>query len=154
MKNTILKSLPLILLTIFISGCDNKPKTTSLEVKKVHFDRDMCDRCKMVISEKNHVAQVINPNDGKAYKFDDIGCAILWFKENNITWKKDAKIWIADIKSANYLDAKTSHYDTMNITPMAYGFGAHEKKENIKTDNNNEIIDFEEMSKRVLKKGI
>ncbi len=39
----------------------------------------------------------------------------------------------------------------MNVTPMAYGFGAHEKKEDIQVGL--EIIDFKELSKRALKIG-
>ena len=39
----------------------------------------------------------------------------------------------------------------MNLTPMAYGFGAHEKKEEIQEGL--EIIDFNEVEKRVLEMG-
>ena len=139
--------IPLVILVLLVA-CEKKVST---ELSDVHWDRDMCDRCKMVVSEKNHAAQVINPENGKVYKFDDIGCAILWFKEENISWKDKAKIWITDVKTSKWIDARTSFYDTLNITPMAYGFGAHEKKESIKAGL--EIIDFNEMSKRVLEIG-
>ena len=36
----------------------------------------------------------------------------------------------------------------MNVTPMAYGFGAHEQKEDIQAGL--EIINYEEMKKRIL----
>ena len=139
--------IPLVIMTLFLA-CEKKIST---EIQNVHWDRDMCDRCKMVVSEKNHAVQVINPKTGRSYKFDDIGCVILWFKEDSIQWKNDAKIWIADIKTSKWIDARTAYYDTMNITPMAYGFGAHEKKESIQEGL--EIIDFNEMSKRVLEIG-
>lgn len=140
-----------ILIQIIVFGftaCEKKPVT---DVHEVHWDRDMCSRCKMVISDRNQTAQVINPKTGRVHYFDDIGCTILWFKDENITWKDEAVIWINDIKTAKWIDARTAHYDTMNITPMAYGFGAHEKKEAIKLGL--EIIDFNEMSKRVLQRG-
>ena len=119
---------------------------------KVHWDRDMCARCKMVISERNHAAQVLNEQTGKTYMFDDIGCVVLWFKEENIAWKDSAKIWITDVKTGKWINAKLAFYDTVHQTPMAYGFSANEKKESI-THKESEIIDFQEMSKRVLARG-
>ena len=111
----------------------------------------MCSRCAMVISDRNHAVQVINPEDGKVYVFDDIGCTILWFKEQDIKWEEKAIIWITDIKSSKWIDAKKALFDTMNITPMAYGFGAHENKEEVQAGL--EIIDFNEVKKRVLEIG-
>ena len=131
-----------------LSACQKK---ISHEYQEMHWDRDMCDRCKMVISERNHAAQVVNPNNGRVYKFDDIGCVILWFKEENIQWKDNAKIWITDMDNSKWIDARMAFYDTLNMTPMAYGFGAHERKESIKAGL--EVIDFTEMSKRVLEIG-
>ena len=148
MRRRFLRLLAFLPLVPFFIGCE---KEISHEHKEVHWDRDMCDRCKMVISEKNHAAQVINEKTGRAYKFDDIGCVILWFKEEGIEWKDNAKIWITDVKTSKWINARTAYYDTMNITPMAYGFGAHETKDSI--EKGLEIIDFEEMSKRVLKIG-
>jgi len=148
MKQIILKSFIFIFLALFFNACEKKD---SNDPAKVHWDRDMCDRCKMVISEKQHAVQIKNQKTGEIYKFDDIGCVSLWFKEENISWQDNATIWVADIKTSKWLDAKTAFYTTNNITPMGYGFGAHEKKEDIKT--NEEIIDFEEMSKRTLKIG-
>ncbi len=144
----VLKFSSLLLFVLLFSACEKKDPNAP---DKVHWDRDMCDRCRMVISEKNHAAQAINPHTGHVHKFDDIGCVPLWFKEENIEWKDQAKIWIADIKTSKWLNARTANYDTMNVTPMAYGFGAHEKKESIQPGL--EIIDFEELSKRVLKVG-
>ena len=137
----------LALMPIF-SACEKK---ISDGPEKMHWDRDMCARCKMVISERNHAAQVTNPKTGENYKFDDIGCVILWFKEENIQWKDSAKIWITDVKTSKWIDARTAYYDTMNITPMSYGFGGHEKKESIQKGF--EIVDFNEMSKRILEGG-
>ncbi|MBY0541274.1 MAG: hypothetical protein K2P52_07680, partial [Campylobacterales bacterium] len=71
---------------------------------------------------------------GRVYR-----CAILWFKDHNIDWQDKAIIWI---------NAKTAFYDTMNVTPMAYGFGAHELKEDIQAGL--EIINYEEIKKRIL----
>ncbi|MFT7823518.1 MAG: hypothetical protein ABXS92_02030 [Sulfurimonas sp.] len=143
MKLAKLFILSLVMIAGF-SGCEKKDPTA---LHEVHWDRDMCVRCKMVVSERHHAVQVINVENGRSYMFDDIGCTILWFHEEKIEWAPKAKIWITDVDTGKWIDARTAFYDTMNITPMAYGFAAHESKESIKEGE--EVVDFEEMSKRI-----
>ncbi len=123
-----MKKFSLLLLTaIFInfSGCGKKDNTG---LAKMHWDRDMCERCKMAISERKFAVQVINPKTHKSYKFDDIGCAVLWFKEEKTPWKNQAKIWITDAKTGQWIDAKKAIYTDDSITPMAFGFAAYTQK--------------------------
>ena len=140
----------LLFFSLFIilnfNGCEKKKIST--ELHEVHWDRDMCERCKMVTSDRHHAVQVINPQNGKSYMFDDIGCALLWFDDEKITWKDQAKIWITDVDSKKWIDARTAYYDAGNITPMAYGFAAHARKEDIK--NGKEIITYGELFKKIL----
>jgi len=131
-----------------MSGCEERSTT---DVAKVHWDRDMCARCVMVVSDRKNTTQVREPKTGKKYMFDDIGCTILWFQDQNITWKDQAVIWITDVNTGEWIDARKAFYDTENVTPMAYGFSAHKTKESIKKGQ--EIIDFEELSRRVIKIG-
>ncbi|OHE06743.1 MAG: hypothetical protein A2329_07865 [Sulfurimonas sp. RIFOXYB2_FULL_37_5] len=105
----------------------------------------------MVLSERKFSAQAINPQTSRKYLFDDIGCAILWFKEDKISWENEAILWVNDAQSGEWLDAKTAFYDTENITPMAYGFGAHKSAQSIKAGL--EVIGFEEVKRRVIKIG-
>jgi len=147
MFKIMLKSIFIFLLVLVSSGCNEE---TTKTVHEIHWDRDMCDRCKMVISERKHGVQVINKNNNKVYKFDDIGCAISWFKEEKIDWKNDARIWITDVDTGKWIDARLAFYDTMTRSPMSYDFAAHETKEAIRPEL--EIINFAEMSKRVLKR--
>lgn len=141
-------SFLLFLLGLFFAGCDSKP---NFEPKKVHWDRDMCERCKMVLSDRKHSAQVVNAQTGRKYTFDDIGCVILWFKEDKITWNDQAIIWVNDAQSGEWINAKEAFYNSENITPMAYGFGAYKSREQIKEGA--EVIDFAEVSRRVIKIG-
>ncbi|ADN10019.1 hypothetical protein [Sulfurimonas autotrophica] len=131
------------------TGCDKKGVNT--QPAEVHWDRDMCTRCAMVVSDRDNTTQVINPANGKVYMFDDIGCAILWFHDEEIPWKDKAVIWITDAKTGKWIDARKAYYDTENITPMAYGFSAHKLKEDI--TKGQEIIDFNEVVKRVKEIG-
>ncbi len=135
-----------LLIAFSQTGCKEHSKT---DVAKVHWDRDMCARCVMVVSDRKNTAQVRDPKTGKKYMFDDIGCTILWFKEENIEWKDQAIIWITDFSTGEWIDARTAFYDTENITPMAYGFSAHKTKATIKEGQ--EIVDFTEVTRRVIK---
>ncbi|HHO65927.1 MAG TPA: hypothetical protein ENJ71_05360 [Epsilonproteobacteria bacterium] len=134
-----------LLLVVGFGGCEKKQIST--ELQEVHWDRDMCERCKMVTSDRHHTVQVINPKTGKAHMFDDIGCALLWFKEENIAWEDQAKVWITDNETGKWIDARTAYYDAGNVTPMAYGFAAHEHKKSIQEGK--EVISYDDLTKRV-----
>jgi len=137
----------LILFGILFGGCEKKsPK----EVIKIHWDRDMCSRCVMVVSDRHNTVQIKNIDTNKTYIFDDIGCAILWFEDAKIEWKERAQIWITDVDSAKWIDARTAFYDTQNITPMAYGFSAHKTKDII--PKTHEVISYSEVVRRVTKR--
>ena len=110
----IFNSLYFIILISLLSGCEN---TITTDPREIHWDRDMCERCKMVMSDRRFAAQVINPQNGRVYKFDDIGCVPLWFKEDKIAWKDDAVIWVIDVDTNKWINAKTAFYDAMSITP-------------------------------------
>lgn len=138
-------TLAIIVLLSTFTACEKKDPNG---MKKINWDRDTCERCVMVLSYRNHTVQISDPNTGKAYNFDDIGCALTWFEEENITWKNEAKIWIADIKTGDWLDARTAYYNTGNLTPMGYGFGAHALVASI--EKGEESINFKEVEKRVL----
>ena len=114
------------LLLIGFNGCEKKQITT--ELQEVHWDRDMCERCKMVTSDRHHAVQVINPKTGKAYMFDDIGCAVLWFDEEKIAWKDQAKVWMTDVDTGTWIDARDAFYDADNVTPMAMVMQHMQKK--------------------------
>ena len=129
---------------ISFSGCSKKDYTK--EPAKMHWDRDMCERCKMAISERKFAVEGIDEK-GRVYKFDDIGCLILWNKLEHpeVRFKK---IWITDAKSGEWIDAKKAFYTTDSITPMGYGFAAHKNR-----PKSGEIIDFNEVKRRVEKIG-
>ncbi len=147
MYKKIIKAGLILSTALIFTACEKKVTT---EVHEVHWDRDMCARCVMVVSDRNQTVQMINPTTGKTHIFDDLGCAIEWTKEQEVQWKDEAVIWINDISNAKWINARTAFYDTENITPMSYGYGAHESKDSIKEGS--EIISFEEVKKRILTK--
>jgi len=139
-------SFYLLLLPFFFlsfSGCEKKPIGAA---EKMHWDRDMCERCKMAISERKFAVQIIDPKSGKNYKFDDIGCAVLWMDEEKIPWKKSAIIWITDAKTGKWIDARKAKFVEGSITPMAYGFSAYDEQT---LPPKSRTMDLDEVSERI-----
>ncbi len=125
------------------NGCNSKPKGS---VEKMHWDRDMCERCKMAISERKFAVEAVDIKRDKTYKFDDIGCAVLWMSENKIPLDNNIKLWITDAKTGKWIDAKTAIYTDDSLTPMAYGFAAYTKET---LPKNHHTVDFKSVAKKI-----
>jgi len=131
----------LISTMLFFSGCETKGSG----VAKMHWDRDMCERCKMAISDRKFASQAIDIKTKRVYKFDDIGCAVLWLSEENIPLSR-VKLYVTDAKSGRWIDAKEAKYVDDLITPMAYGFGAYSKGD---APKNKTLYDFDYIKGRI-----
>lgn len=114
--------LILLLLVFFSMGCEVKIDTKAKDIK---WDREVCQRCKMIISNRNYAVQIINPINGERFYFDDIGCMVVWFKEEKLSWEDKAIIYISDATTGEWLDAKEAYWVYGAITPMAFGFSAY-----------------------------
>lgn len=110
---------------LLLSACSGEPETGPV---KINWDRDICERCRMVLSDPHFAAQIRYLPEGKkrskVMKFDDIGCAVLWLEDK--PWKNDdnIEIWVSDHRNKEWIDARTATYVTKNTTPMEYGLGA------------------------------
>jgi copper chaperone NosL len=122
-KGAVFVLLSSLLLTL--AGCSGDPGTGAKEVK---WDRDACERCRMVLSDRKHSAQVRYFPEGKkrsqVLMFDDFGCAVLWLEDK--PWRDDpgTEIWVTDRKSGQWIDARKAVYIKGDLTPMEYGLGA------------------------------
>jgi hypothetical protein len=81
----------------------------------------------MAVGDRSFAAQVRAAAGGeqsRLYKFDDIGCAVIWLDTQS--WKDDAdtEIWVADHRNGEWLDARKAFYVSGKISPMNYGLGA------------------------------
>jgi len=116
---------PLFALLLALTACGGDPGTGPVDVK---WDRDACERCRMVLSDHRHSAEIRYFPEGKTRsavaKFDDIGCASLWLDQQ--TFKDDPRIeiWVTDHRTGMWIDARSATYVQGNITPMEYGLGA------------------------------
>jgi len=143
MKKIKLIIAPFIL--ILSLGCESK---TDSGIAKIHWDRDMCARCVMVVSDRHNTVQLQNPITKKQHVFDDIGCMAIWFSNTKPSFKDSVKIWVNDASNGEFIDARTAFYTTKNITPMSFGFSAYKLKPAIKEDV--EVISYDEVVERSL----
>lgn len=69
---------------------------------------DMCDYCRMIISEKRYAAEFIN-SEGQAFKFDDIGCMANFIRSKRNTRKVVAR-FVMDFDSREWIKADDAYY--------------------------------------------
>jgi copper chaperone NosL len=118
----------LFLHVVLFAGCSVEPQSGPGEVR---WDRETCARCAMAVSDPHYSAQVRGGPPGgssRLYKFDDIGCALLWLEKQ--PWRENpaTEIWVNDHRDGAWLDARSAWYVTGKITPMDYGLGAQREK--------------------------
>ncbi|MES9945020.1 MAG: nitrous oxide reductase accessory protein NosL [Candidatus Thiodiazotropha sp.] len=113
---------------LLLSGCSGDGGTGPLSIK---WDRDSCERCRMVLSDRYHAAQIryFPPDKQRSVvaRFDDIGCAVLWLADK--PWQQDprTRIWVTDHATGVWIDATRATYVRGHHTPMDYGLGAQEE---------------------------
>ena len=135
-----------IIIIIFLSMSNAKQMVvlkegnTALTPLEIILGRYQDSDCGMVIDKMDYVSQVIS-SDGKTWFFHDHGGMANWLKDK--PFKDDAKIWVMSKDTKQYINGRTAWYSRTDNTPMRYGFGAYE----IKQDG---FITFEEMSLKVL----
>ncbi len=94
---------------------------------KIHWDREVCERCIMSIGDHSYAAQIRggkSDHPARLYKFDDIGCAVIWLDQQSWKNRDDIRIWVNEESSGKWIDAETAWYVNANNTPMNYGLGA------------------------------
>jgi len=93
---------------------------------EIKWDRDVCTRCKMIISDRRFAAEVCGGPDSACRKFDDIGCALSWLAEQ--PWHDDSgtRIFVSDYAhpAQQWLDAHAAYYVGDRSSPMGYNFAA------------------------------
>ncbi len=109
---------------MFLAGCDRKPADGP---KEVRWDRDFCESCRMLLSDRHYAAQILDAK-GKYHLFDDPGEMLLAFATK---YNKDpaAKLYVTDSKSGKWLNARSASYTSGHLTPMGFGYGSIEKPE-------------------------
>ncbi len=128
----------------FLSACSEEPTTGAADIR---WDREICERCLMAVGDRRFAAQIRGGESEevkKLYKFDDLGCAVLWLDQQ--AWKDNqlTEIWVTDFKTEQWIDAKTAHYVKDQLSPMNYGLGAQ-------TESAPDSLNFVEASAHIYK---
>jgi len=97
--------------------------------------------CGMIIDDMTYVSQIVS-EEGKTWFFHDHGGMANWLKDKSI--KDSAKIWVMSKDTKKYIDGRKAWYSRIENTPMGYGFGAYEDKQD-------GFISFDEMSIKMLR---
>jgi copper chaperone NosL len=110
-----------------LAVCGREPESGPA---RLVWDRDVCARCNMAISDRRFAAQIRTASDHRAHLFDDLGCALLWLDDEGDDLGDAEEIWVRDLGGQGWLDARAAHFVAAAHTPMNYGFGAVAEPEN------------------------
>lgn len=94
---------------------------------RIRYGEDPCDECFMLINESRFAAGFVTI-DGQVKRFDDIGCLLLYQKEQN---ENVAHFWVKDFNTQKWLKADDALFvrsDSIQ-TPMGFGIIAFKTEE-------------------------
>ena len=103
------------------AGCDNAPATGPVDPT---WDRDVCERCQMALSDRRFAAEIRMADDGRPRFFDDFGCASLWLDEQEALGRSASEFWVRSRDGERWLDAGRAYFVPVERTPMGYGLAA------------------------------
>lgn len=126
-----------------LAGCSKSSEGT----EEIHYGRETCAKCGMVISDPHFAAEIRGGPDRELKKFDDAGCAVNWLEAQ--AWRAETTVdfWVMDAASAkDWLKAKQAWYMAGAMSPMNYGYGAYPRKQE-------GMVDYAAMASAALAKG-
>ena len=96
---------------------------------EIHWDRQTCEHCQTVISDRRYAAQLRMPGAKTTNAFDDLGCALLWLDEQGLLAgdDSDVEVWVRDPAGEEWIDGRKAAFGEGFATPMAYGFAPAEE---------------------------
>ena len=108
----------LLVIVMLSASCSEDNKKGPVDIQ---YGQDICERCKMIISEERFSSQLISEK-GDVYNFDDIGGMLLYLAEKNIS-PENSKIYVKDFNTGKWLAGDDAVFIiTEDIrTPMNYG---------------------------------
>ncbi len=111
------KMVMILACSIALLGCSSERGLPT-----VVADRTTCSNCKMLVSETAYATAFRVGDDDQV--FDDIGCMLDKLADD--TSLRPEQIWARDIKTDQWIDAKTSFFafSKQQRTPMGFGYVA------------------------------
>lgn len=87
----------------------------------VDWDREVCARCRMHVSEPAFAAQ-LHTEDGRVLVFDDPGCAFLYLDESPEV--RVHALYFHHLEEDRWIPREEVAFVPVEHSPMGYGFGA------------------------------
>lgn len=137
-----MKRLLVLLLLMTLTACFDEKKSGPVDIQ---WGREMCEQCGMIIDDPRFAAEV-RDDKNKIHKFDDVGDAVLWLAKNNLKADAVAEVWVGNMDTGKWMDARAAHFVRVRTSPMGHGFGAV-------TAPREGTLTFAEMQGVVLAKG-
>lgn len=111
------------LVAVLLVGCGEK----NYEAVAVNEAVDKCDICNMQVNDDGYATQLIT-EEGKVYKFDDIGCMNEWKVKNGVD--EIINEFVRDQETREWVHADKAYYayDPSFKSPMAYGLVSFKDK--------------------------
>lgn len=145
--------LILTFVLLILASCDNEK---GLKPVDIHYGQDICERCKMIISEERFSSQMIFEN-GEVYNFDDIGGMISYVSENKINPEKQ-KMYVKDFITTKWIDSEKAVFISVEKinTPMGFGLIAVSDKDSadkiISEHGGKYVGNFDNVTEFIIKK--
>lgn len=105
-----------MLMTLACNPGDEAPKEPV-------WGKQPCEHCAMLLSEKEHGAQLVSTG-GERFYFDDLGCMVAWLDAHPA---EAAHKWVHTADSQAWLAVEKAGFDRAAHTPMDFGFIATAK---------------------------
>lgn len=119
-RRELLKASAAMLLLPALPGCGE-----SKGPEPVAWERDACEHCRMIISERQFAAELRGGAKKRLYKFDDVGCAVHWAKRQGFREEDIAEFWVMSHDDGKtWLEARQAHFLVDVRSPMNYNFAA------------------------------
>lgn len=117
-----MKYLLILLAVLSFAACRDKIDTGP---HVIHFGEDVCERCKMIISDKRFTAELIDQK-GEALMFDDVGCMADYMKGSEKEGAKPLAMYVTDFGTGEWIDAGKAFYllNPELKSPMGYNIAA------------------------------
>ena len=108
-----------MLLVAFLAGCGGAAEGPP----RIRYGRDTCAECRMIIADERFAAAA--REDGRALKFDDIGCLFAYRKSHPAAEAG----WVRDSSSGRWIESAAAQFVVRKdlATPMVYGITAIKK---------------------------
>ena len=117
-----MKYMLILLVLLGFVACKDRVDTGP---QAVRFGEDVCERCKMIISDRRFAAQYITQS-GEAKKFDDAGCMIDYLREAGKGVESALAVYVTDYGTGEWLEAGKAFYlrNPELKSPMGYNIAA------------------------------